>query len=125
MTGNECRRCGQRVACPHCGETREAATVSELRVSFEDGKWCASGEPCEDGAVRADTISFNAAHIPVFCEALGLVPRRALEIAVGYHADGMIAAGMEEDPPVLFDRDGLIRIGIKRALDAAAKEATR
>jgi hypothetical protein len=37
----------------------------------------------------------------------------------------MIAAGMEEDPPVMFDRDGLVRIGIQRALDEAAKEATR
>lgn len=124
MTGNECCRCGQHLDCPHCEDTREAATVSELVISHEDGQWYASGVPYEEGTIRAGTISIHPADLPALCEALGLVPRRALEIAVGYHADGMIAAGMEEAPPVLFDREGLVRIGIQRALDAAAKETT-
>jgi hypothetical protein len=99
--------------------------VSELLISHEGGQWYASGMPYEEDTIRAGTISIYPDDLPALCEALGLVPRRALEIAVGYHADGMIAAGMEEDPPVMFDRDGLVRIGIQRALDEAAKEATR
>jgi hypothetical protein len=75
MTGNECCRCGQRVACPHCEDTREVATVSELRVSFEDGQWYASGVPYEEGTIRAGTISIHPADLPALCKALGMVPR--------------------------------------------------
>lgn len=79
MTGNECCRCGRRVACPHC-DTREAATVSDLRDKLliwrNDGNWFA-----DDGMHPGFWIGNNAgievapADIPALCEALRLVPR--------------------------------------------------
>lgn len=95
------------------GSTRDTAEILQWALAISE-----EGAPVREPRDKPDDL-------PALCKALGLVPRRALEIAVGYHADGMIAAGKAEDPPVLFDREGLIRIGVERALDAAAKEATR
>lgn len=50
--------------------------MSELRISFEDGQWYASGEPYEEGAIRASDISItHPTDLTALCEALGLVPR--------------------------------------------------
>lgn len=51
-----------------------------LHISVEDGEWFASGVPYQEGVVYADIIEVHPADLPALCDALDMVPRRALEI---------------------------------------------
>lgn len=92
-----------------------------LRLSvFENREWQARGRfgPTAFG----DSLECAPEDLPRLCEALNLVPRKALQIAVGYHVDGMIAMAEEDSAPFKFRRADMVKLGVQRALREAAVE---